>query len=74
MKIDDHKDKKRFEISICEGCASSKTGLIQIFRLKRGKSRQAIPCEVCNQPTNALFKGIADSEAECNHIANKLKK
>ncbi|MHA1220504.1 MAG: hypothetical protein ACTSQB_02105 [Candidatus Heimdallarchaeota archaeon] len=73
MKIDDHKNKKRYEISICDSCASSKSGLIQIFEMKRSKTRNQAPCDVCQAQTNIVYQGFADSEVECNHIASKLK-
>jgi len=73
MKVDDYKNKKRYEISICDSCAGSKSGLIQIFGMKRGKTRKQAPCDVCQAQTNIVYQGIADSEAECNHIASKLK-
>ena len=73
MKIENHKDKIKYEIHICDQCALNKNSLITIFRMKRSKARSTEQCVICQSQTNATAEGIADSETELNHMIAKLK-
>jgi len=73
MKIENYKDKIKYEIHICDKCVANKDSLITIFRMKRSRSRKAEPCSVCQTQTNTVLEGIADSESELNHMIAKLK-
>ena len=66
------KDKIKYELHICEYCASERQLKMEIFQLKRGRVRSKHPCLICKAETNTIFSGVADSDNEIELVKEKL--